>query len=418
MKRIRASLGRIVQCAGTPVAVLIFCFAAGCGRLAPDNRTAEEFWWPEEPVSAAERRLEIQEKLNRVHDYLRGESLGGLLIGRSEDFAWISAGVDSSGEALLFIRDDGRKFLIAGDATAKLLLAEDLKDLGCEARVIPWYRYGRTSQAVLAAVAELSGGREFGSDIPFDGARLVEPGMVGLRVPLTASEITKYRWLGKTCAIVMSDVSRRLRPGMNERAIEALVSDALARHAIFAAEIHVATDGRLAVFPDAPPSDDAKLDRLVRIGIRARRWGMDIAMTRCVCFGGLPGEVHRGLNAVAQVCAGMWARSVPDAVAGRVLQGAIEDYAAAGFPGEWEASAQGGAIGYGGWDWVASPDSTERALDGQVLAWRPQVHGIRMEDTILLLGDNLEVLTEIEGWPVVEAKALGRIYRLPGILVR
>jgi hypothetical protein len=41
-----------------------------------------------------------------------------------------------------------------------------------------------------------------------------------------------------------------------------------------------------------------------------------------------------------------------------------------------------------------------------------------MRDTILVRDEQLEVLTEIRGWPVIEAKAFGRVYRIPAILVR
>jgi hypothetical protein len=101
-----------------------------------------------------------------------------------------------------------------------------------------------------------------------------------------------------------------------------------------------------------------------------------------------------------------------------VLRGAISDYSESGFPNEWKASDLGGAIGYGGWDWIAMPGSVRKCLDGQTFAWHPGIQGLEIEDTILLTGESLEVLTEIPGWPTVEVRALGRVYRLPGILLR
>ncbi len=390
----------------------------GCARRESADRTGEGFWWPEEPVSAAERLKEIETKLSRVRQFLRDEGIGGLLIGRAENFAWISAGGDGGGRALLFIRDDARRFLITDQDQARRLIAEDLNGLECEARTVPWYQAGAESPPVRAAVEELSGGRPYGSDIPCDNARSVDSAMRRLRSPLTIPEITRYRWLGKTCAQIVGDVSRRIRPGMTERGVEAMILSDLARHAIRAVEIRVAADGRLSRHGDAPPSDNAKVERFVQIGLRARRWGLDAALTRAVSFGPLSAETRRELQAAASVCAGLWARTLPGAEAGTLLQGTIADYASAGFADGWKEVDQGGAIGYGGWDWLAAPGSRESVLDGQTFAWHPEIRGVRMEDTILLLGENLEVLTQIEDWPVVEARALGRVYRLPGILIR
>ena len=405
----------VIRHSSFPLTLLILCLTAGCVRRE-DKDLGVGFSWPEEPISAAQKQQEIDAKLARVREFLHQEKLGGALIGREDDFAWISAGGDNESAALLFLRDDGKNFLIAGEDLSRRLTAEGLKGLRCESKVVPWY--ADESPQIRAAVAEASGRRAFGSDISFGGARLIEADFRRIRIPLTPSEVTKYRWLGKRCGEAVGEVARRLRPFMIERGVEAMVSEALTRRTIRAADIRVAFDARASRFPNATPSDAAQLEHFARIGIRARRWGMDVALTRCVNYGALPGELRSDLEAAAKVSAGFWARTLPEAPGGTVLQGAIEDYAAAGFPDAWKVHDQGGAIGYGGWDWLALPGSRERVLSGQTLAWHPEVGGVRMEDTILLTGENLEVLTEIEGWPVVEARALGRIYRLPGILVR
>ncbi len=67
---------------------------------------------------------------------------------------------------------------------------------------------------------------------------------------------------------------------------------------------------------------------------------------------------------------------------------------------------------------MAVPGATQKVQANQAFAWNPAIQGVEVEDTILLAGDQLEILSEIRGWPVVESKALGRIYRSPGILVR
>jgi Xaa-Pro aminopeptidase len=205
---------------------------------------------------------------------------------------------------------------------------------------------------------------------------------------------------------------------MTERGVEALLSASLLNRAIRPVDVQVAADARIAEFRDAAPSDAGKVERMLRIGLRAERWGLTAALTRIIHFGPAPRDVQREYEAAAAVCAGLWARALPGVAGGSVLQGAISDYAQSGFRDEWKVSDQGGAVGYGGWDWIAAPGSMLRCQSGQAFAWHPGVHGLQMEDTILLAGESLEVLTEIRGWPVDEVKALGRVYRLPAILVR
>ncbi len=398
-------------------AILILCLSISCSRRGPNEPVPEGYWWPEEPLSAAEKRQEAELKTGRVQEFLRRQQISGLLIGRPENFAWITGGARSRGRACLFFRDDGRKFLISGEDQIRWMSSESLRDLGYEARAIPWYREDDDLGPVLSAVADLRGG-VIGSDLSVPGTRMVDSAVRALRYPLTAAEISKYRWLGKTCADAVSRLAREIQPGMTERGIEAMVEAALARHAIRPIEVLIAADERISRFRNAPASDTKKLERFVRIRIRAGRWGINVGLTRLIHFGPVPRDVQNRLEAAARVCAGFWARTLPGASSNSVLQGAIADYAEVGFPDEWKASTQGGAIGYGGWDWLAMPGSQQRLVEGQVFDWYPAIQGVCVEDTILVTAENLENLTQASAWPVIEARALGRIYRLPGILVR
>ncbi len=407
-----------MRCAGALFAILVMGLPISCGRRGGSEQASEGYWWPEEPLTRSEKRQEIEIKIGRVRKFLDNEHIAGFLVGKSENFAWVTAGAENRGKAFVFLRDDDKRFLISNTGQLQQLMAEDLRDFGFEARAVPWYSGDDYLQNALSVAMDLNGGRPLGSDLPFRGARMVDTALTALRSPLTATEIRKYRWLGKACADALSRACFRIQQSMTERGIEALIASALIRHTIHPVEIQVASNDRVSRFPDAPPSDTAKLEGLVRIRIRATRWGLHVGLTRLVSFGPVPLAMQQNLEAAALVCAGFWARTQPGATAGALLQGAIADYAAAGFPDEWKASDPGGAIGYGGWDWIARPGSQQKLQDGQTFAWKSGIHGVGLEDTILVIGENLEVLTEAPGWPVVEARALGRVYRLPAILIR
>lgn len=394
-----------------------------CRPSTPGGDRGPGTWYAEKPVSQQEREEEASEKVARVRALLQQDGLRGILIRTAHNFAWITAGSSADGTGdesafSLFIRADGAKYLIARRGESSWMKDEELRGLRYELREFDWYTAKAGPGPPEPLLSEIVPDGSFASDAPYPGARLLDDQLASLRVPLTGSEVRKYRWLGRRSAEAVEEVCRSVQPGMSERGIEALVSHALARRAIRASYIRVAADERMLRHGLAPASDIGKLEKFVTIGIGATRWGLAVAMTRSVHFGPPPEDLRRRLRAAAQVNAGLWARTSPGTTAGSLISGAISDYAGAGYPGEWRTHSQGGAIGYRLRDWPAVPGPEVRVHSGQAFAWSPTVEGVRVEDTILVLGDRLEVLTEIPGWPVAEARASGRIYRIPSFLVR
>ena len=405
--------------------MVVLAALVSCGSPQRSAETVDASWYPEQLLTLEERQAEAAIKLERIQDFLKRERLSGVLISTVRNFSWITAGADSHvvitseiGAAPLFIREDGQKFILTNSSEGPRLRDEDLKDMGYEFRETPWYEDKIEPNQMSATLRELTGGRPFGSDTAVPGSVMVDEKIASLRVPLTDSEIRKYRWLGKRCAEAVDSVCRRIRPGMTERGIEALISDALMRHAIRPTVILIGADERILKYRQTPPSNTNKVGKYAMVNICARRWGLVIAMTRLMHFGPLPDDLKDKLYAAARVNAGFWARTVPGATASSIFEGAISDYAQAGYPEEWQKHHQGGAIGYQERDWVAVPGSTHTIHANQAFAWNPIIQGAKVEDTILLVGDRLEILTEIQGWPMLESKALGRIYRSPGILIR
>ena len=398
--------------------MLLLFTVVSCGPRNGSDPSSDGFRWPAQLQTAADRRREADLKLARVMDLMHRERISGILLANAANFAWITAGGDGQGRALLFLRDDGKRYVIGNEAQVRRLLAEDLSGLGYEGHVVPWYLGEPGAAAGESGLAALVGERPIGADTAFGRARPLAGDVNELRTPLTDQEINKYRWLGKACAEALRENADGIKPRVTERGIESPISASLLRRAIRPVAVQVASDERLEVMGETPPSDAGKVERILRIAIRAERWGLAVALTRIVHFGPPPSDVQQKYESAAGVCAGFWARTLKGVTAGTILQGAISDYFQSGFPNEWKESDQGGAVGYGGWDWLAVPGSSRVCKDRQTFAWHPGIRGLQLEDTILVSGDGLEVLTEIPGWPVLEVKKLDRVYRLPGILVR
>ena len=94
----------------------------------------------------------------------------------------------------------------------------------------------------------------------------------------------------------------------------------------------------------------------------------------------------------------------------------VAAYGATGFADEWQLHHQGGPAGYEPREVVATPSSFDVVTVGQVYAWNPSITGVKSEDSILIGESGNEVLTEIEGWPVIDVTVDGQNIKRPAIL--
>src|SRR5262249_59150270 len=92
----------------------------------------------------------------------------------------------------------------------------------------------------------------------------------------------------------------------------------------------------------------------------------------------------------------------PGARAADLYAVAAEGYRDAGFPGEERKHHQGGAIGYRAREWVAHPRSEEVVRERQAFAWNPTITGTQVEDTALVDGDRVEIITSTSDWPSID----------------
>jgi Xaa-Pro aminopeptidase len=105
--------------------------------------------------------------------------------------------------------------------------------------------------------------------------------------------------------------------------------------------------------------------------------------------------------------------------AGDVFEAVREAYDVVGWSGEWRNHHQGGAAGFAGREWIATPGATASVRLPMAYAWNPTVAGAKSEGTVLVTASGYERLTAGE-WPTVTAEAVGRDERLerPGLLRR
>jgi Xaa-Pro dipeptidase len=356
---------------------------------------------------------ELAEKQRRVCSFLDQHGLEGALLGTIGNFAWITGGrtnrvgaATEVGPAAILVTREGR-FLVTDEVEAPRLLEEELAGQAVELLDYPWYRADPAT-----AVRRRASGR-IASDVPIPGVETLPPEFGELRWSLTPEEVQRYRRLGQDAGVAMTHTLFHLRPGLSEQQIAGMLAEVLFGYGLQPTVLLVASDERMVRFRHPLPTE-RRLQRAAMLVVGARRWGLVVSLTRLVHFGDPDPDLWKRHKAVTAIDATFIHATRPGAVAGEIFRVGIAAYAARGYPDEWTRLHQGGATGYAGRDYRATPDSPHVVRIHQAFAWNPSIAGTKSEDTILVTPSGPEVLTRTPDLPHLEVEGLHR----PAILVR
>jgi Xaa-Pro aminopeptidase len=366
-------------------------------------------------------KQEIDTKLERLIRVIVDQGLAGVLINTQPNFAWLSAGgsnaVDSSREAgvgTLFVRRDGRKFVLANRIELTRLMTEQLEGQEYEPIDFGWEEE-KANSCLVADISRSLADKELplGSDTACGpSVRVIDREIARARYRLTSAEADRFRLLGREAGEAVGKMARSLVPGLTEREVARRAVDSLAAIGAESVVTLVAADERLRLFRHPTPTDLC-WDKTVMIVVCARRGGLIASLTRIVCAGAAPEDIRDRTRMAAGVKARLLAATKPGASGADLYEVAARAYCDAGFPGEEHLHHQGGAAGYRTRDWVAHPASTERVQDGQAFAWNPSITGSKVEETCLACAGGIEIITTTPGWPAIETEGK---YLLPDVL--
>lgn len=360
---------------------------------------------------------EFNDKQERLRTLLGDHKLDAVLLKQSANFAWATCGADSFinradlfGVASLLITP-AKRYVITTNIEAKRLAQEEgLAAQGWEIMGAPWYEQNEL-------LSELTVGMKLGADTVFSNALDIGNQISSLRSELTSEEDTRYRELGKLCANAMRTAIDAVHPGMTEYEISANLLQAIETTGVQGIVSLIATDERIFSYRHPLPTSK-KLDKYAMLVLCGRKAGLICSITRLIHFGPLSDELRRKEKAVAQIDAEMIAATRPGFTIGDVFRKTQSVYASAGFADEWQLHHQGGSAGYAPREFTATPTSTQPILVGQAFAWNPSITGVKSEDTILVGDRSNEIITEMAGWPTIDAQVGDQIIKRPAILER
>jgi Xaa-Pro aminopeptidase len=351
---------------------------------------------------------EHETKLERVRRMAQAAGLDGILLAAHHNIAWLTSGrgnrIDASrevGSARLLVTTDGRRFVLANAIEMPRLLDEALAGLDYTPIEYPWTDDQDPGCAVAWARRTLHAqDAALGADWPLPGTQGIEPILMRARTDLTEGEITRYRALGRDAAVALGDVCRALRPGDVEADIARRIADAAQAIRARAIVVLVGSDARLRKYRHPVPTE-AAWSHVVMTALCAERDGLVVSLSRIVAADA-PSDLGTRTRATASVFGRVLSATRPGVAAADLYATIAAAYADAGFAGEELKHHQGGAIGYRAREWVAHPRSQERVHPRQAFAWNPTITGTKVEDTALVLGDRVEIVTATPDWPAIE----------------
>lgn len=359
---------------------------------------------------------ELEAKHNQIVEWLRSESLDGILIKRNENIAWLTGGAvevrvltpNETGVAALLITAEGKRYYLTTANEAPRLHDEEFGALDFEPVIFPWYADDTDQQALELARGQVA------SDTPIPG--FAHTHLHHLRASLQETEIARFRWLGVETAKAVTAVLHQLKPGQTEYEMEAAVASALLSRGILPSVYLMAADERILKYKHAVARGN-KIDKYAMINLCARKWGLTVSITRFAHFGPLPSDLEGKFRAAAQINAALLDTSREGTTSAQLFQIAKDAYAREGFPGDEQFHHQGGPTGYWEREWLATPEGKQKVVNNQAFAWNPSIRGGKIEDTVLLHNGQIELLTPTPELPALESSANGNNYPATGVLV-
>ena len=340
--------------------------------------------------ASAPSRADRAAKRDRVLDLLDRRGATSIVLRSHTALAWYLDGarthVSLAGDPVLAVvvsRSGDELRMFANEADR--LRSEELGGPGrtaLAATEVPWHE-----PLAPAGIAEL------------EEADVAE-GLRAARAGLLPAELDRYRALCREVAEVLTDAATRARRSDTEREVAARLAGDLVARGIDPLVTLVAGRSRLAhrhPLPTGAPIGDRAM--LVVCG---RRHGLIANATRWMRWGASAIEADAERRVLDVEAAFLDGTRVGGTI-GAAFEEGIAAYGTAGFDAEeWRRHHQGGAAGYAGRDPRATAAVEDLVQARHAFAWNPTAPGAKVEDTVLVGGPGVEVLTVDPRWPTIE----------------
>lgn len=218
------------------------------------------------------------------------------------------------------------------------------------------------------------------------------------RASLLPRELDRYRALARDAAAALTDAMLTATPDQPERALAARIGAGLIERGAEPLVILVAGHERTGHRHPLPTG--GPLGPRAMAVVCARRHGMIANVTRWVRFGPQDPVVADATARLLDVEADVFDATRPGVRVADALTVLQQAYPSHGFDAdEWRSHHQGGPAGYVGRDPRASPEVPDVFTEHQAVTWNPSAPRVKLEDTVLITAEGIDVLSVDQRWP-------------------
>jgi Metallopeptidase family M24 len=338
---------------------------------------------------------ELEQKLSRIRLMMAANNYNAVHLTRLDNVSWVLCGADLVvsliDKPVAEVVVTSKNITVVAPNVEQPRLEEEELPKGVELIYTPWY----DAEAKEKVLSDLLTGKVL-SDTPGRGFDTKDFWL--LRVPLTIEEIDRYRKLSKEAAEVFTEGLQLIKPGFTEHQVVGLLAEGLRAKGMQPVVMLAASDDRLQRYKHPLPSNN-KLEKRFMAVTCVRKHGLITSLTRLVSFGSESSEHKKRYTRLLEVEKIILDYTQHGIIVSELFRELQAAYVKAGREAAWSEHHQGGPTGYNTRDFIATPAETRMLVDGSTYAWNPSLPGVKVEDTILLLNDKLEILTEDLRWP-------------------
>lgn len=372
-----------------------------------------------EDKSIAGRKHEIAIKVDRLKKAMVEEGLDAVIINKSNNFSWITAGASNiitryceEGVTSIVITKEGGQYILANNIEyPRIVMEENIEELGFEIKSQYWYE-----DLHLDYVKQIVGSGKYGADVKFPGAVDANALINRCQYSLTDNDIARYLYLGETFSKALEECISKVRPGDVELDIVGRINEALWKHDIDTVLYLVAGDERIQNFRHCIPTHN-KIGKKMMVSCNGRYKGLVTKTTRFVCFGD-PGEAFlKQYDDTLDIENQMMAATTigtDDIVPHRLAK---ELYAKKGYPEMWKVHHQGGPQGYTNGYYLVTEENHGVIQENQCYCYNPSITGTKTEDGFIVTKEGPLMVTRPVLFPCKEAVVNGVTVKRPGVLV-
>ncbi|NLK98060.1 MAG: M24 family metallopeptidase [Epulopiscium sp.] len=361
---------------------------------------------------------EVKEKEERIYKFLDQNGYDGMIIGRQDNFSWITGGGNSRviwstelGFSYLFITKE-KKFCISQVMDGPRIMDEVLSPLGYDYIPLRWYEQNKEEK-----LEELIKGKKVISDFPLPGAIYNLHAIYHLHYPLMDSEIEKYRILGKEVDEILTSTALEIEPGMTEMEVEGMLMGKFGQKGIIPDVILIGADERPVKYRHPVPTE-RKIDHYVFISPSIKKWGLHANISRLISFGKPSSEIAHKYEAACTIEAHVLSMCKEGTYFKDILEAEKKLYKELGYEEEWRNHFQGGITGYMVANASLCLDQSAKLQNYQSYEWFITIAGTKSAELALNINNQIELMSLAGYWKTKSYTANNHTYELPIIMER